>query len=214
MAEYEWDPQKVDQQRVFRNGGWVALGVFVLVLIVTSFYMVDTDEQGVVLRFGKFARLAKPGLHAKLPLWIEVVKTPKVERVFKEEFGFRTLGAGVDTVYSPQKMDNESLMLTYSRFHSDFLTHFPGKVRSLGSSVAHIAYVARGAACGAVLGNVHVWDVAAGQVILQAAGGSIRDLSGKTVEISNYLGGEKIDRVLVAAAKGQHKEIISTLAAR
>ena len=70
------------------------------------------------------------------------------------------------------------------------------------------------AACGAVLGNVHVWDVAAGQVILQAAGGSIRDLSGKPVGLSNYLEGEKIDRVLVAAAKGQHKEIISTLEAR
>jgi fructose-1,6-bisphosphatase/inositol monophosphatase family enzyme len=61
---------------------------------------------------------------------------------------------------------------------------------------------------------VHVWDVAAGQVILQAAGGSIRDLSGKMVEMSSYLEGEKIDRVLVAAAKGQHKEIISTLEAR
>jgi myo-inositol-1(or 4)-monophosphatase len=113
-----------------------------------------------------------------------------------------------------ESVDNESLLLTYSRFHSDFVTQFPGKVRSLGSSVAHIAYVARGAACGAVLGNVHVWDVAAGQVILQAAGGSIRDLSGKLVEMSNYLEGEKIDRVLVAAAKGQHKEIISTLEAR
>jgi hypothetical protein len=34
------------------------------------------------------------------------------------------------------------------------------------------------------------------------------------VEMSSYLEGEKIDRVLVAAAKGQHKEIISTLEAR
>jgi myo-inositol-1(or 4)-monophosphatase len=113
-----------------------------------------------------------------------------------------------------ETVDNESLLLTYSRFHSDFLTHFPGKVRSLGSTVAHIAYVARGAACGAILGNVHVWDVVAGQVILQAAGGSMRDLSGRVVDMSNYLEGEKIDRVLVAAAKGQHKEIINTLEAR
>lgn len=113
-----------------------------------------------------------------------------------------------------ETVDNESLLLTYSRFHSDFITHFPGKVRSLGSTVAHIAYVARGAACGAILGNVHVWDVAAGQVILQASGGSIRDLAGKPVDMSNYLEGEKIDRVLVAAAKGQHKEIVNTLEAR
>jgi myo-inositol-1(or 4)-monophosphatase len=113
-----------------------------------------------------------------------------------------------------EAVDNESLLLTYSRFHTDFETQFPGKVRSLGSTVAHIAYVARGAACGAVLGNVHVWDVAAGQVILEAAGGSIRDLSGKKVDLSNYLGGEKIDRMLIAAAKGQHKEIAETMKRR
>ncbi len=113
-----------------------------------------------------------------------------------------------------EAVDDESLLLTYSRFHTDFDTHFPGKVRSLGSTVAHIAYVARGAACGAILGNVHVWDVAAGQVILESAGGTIRDLSGKKVDLSNYLGGEKIDRLLIAAAKGQHKEIADTLKGR
>jgi myo-inositol-1(or 4)-monophosphatase len=113
-----------------------------------------------------------------------------------------------------ENVDNESLLLTYSRFHNDFDVRFPGKVRSLGSTVAHIAYVARGAACGAILGNVHVWDVAAGQVILEAAGGSIRDKSGKKVDLSNYLGGEKIDLVLIAAAKGQHKEIADTLKER
>ena len=66
----------------------------------------------------------------------------------------------------------------------------------------------------AILGNVHVWDVAAGQVILESAGGSIRDKSGKKVDLSNYLGGEKIDLVLIAAAKGQHKEIADTLKER
>jgi myo-inositol-1(or 4)-monophosphatase len=113
-----------------------------------------------------------------------------------------------------EAIDNESLLLTYSRFHSDFTTHFQGKVRSLGSSVAHIAYVARGAAGGAILGNVHVWDVAAGLVILEAAGGTIRDLEGKKVDLSGFLGGEKIDKVLIAAAKGQHREIAANLQKR
>lgn len=113
-----------------------------------------------------------------------------------------------------EAVDDESLLLTYSRFHTDFATQFPGKVRSLGSSVAHIAYVARGAAAGAVLGNVHAWDVAAGQVILEAAGGSIRDMHGKKVDLSNYLEGEKIDRILIAAPDGQHKDIASSLERR
>jgi myo-inositol-1(or 4)-monophosphatase len=112
------------------------------------------------------------------------------------------------------EVDNESLLLTYSRFHSDFSTHFPGKVRSLGSTAAHIAYVARGAACGAVLGNVHVWDLAAGQVILEAAGGSIRDLEGKKLDLSGSLAGGRIGKILVAAPKGLHADVAGVLQAR
>ena len=113
-----------------------------------------------------------------------------------------------------QAMDNESLLLTYSRFHSDFVTHLTGKVRSLGSSAAHMAYVARGAASGAVLGNVHIWDIAAGLVILEAAGGGIRDLAGKKVDPSAYLTGSTVDKVLVAAPKGLHRDIGSLLQRR
>ena len=106
-----------------------------------------------------------------------------------------------------QELDNESLLLTYSRFHSDFITKLTGKVRSLGSTAAHMAYVARGAASGAIMGNVHIWDIAAGQVILEAAGGAIRDLSGKKVDLADYSRGGDIDKVLIAAPMGLHKEI-------
>jgi len=111
-------------------------------------------------------------------------------------------------------LDNESLMLTYSRFHNDFSTTFPGKVRSLGSTVAHICYVARGAAWGAVLSNVHVWDVAAGQVILEAAGGELLDLDGKPFVAADYLEETRVDRVLLAAAEGQHAAIREYLQSR
>lgn len=113
-----------------------------------------------------------------------------------------------------QAMDNESLLLTYSRFHNDFITHMTGKVRSLGSTAAHIAYVARGAASGAVLGNVHIWDVAAGLVILEAAGGAIRTAAGKKVDLSDFISGERLDEVLIAAPAGLHPEIAELLEAR
>ncbi len=143
-----------------------------------------------------------------------VFHLPATGELYSAATGSRAMLNDREISVRDETVDNESLLLTYSRFHSDFITSFPGKVRSLGSTVAHIAYVARGAACGAILGNVHVWDVAAGQVILQASGGSIRDLAGRPVDMSHYLEGERIDRVLVAAAKGQHKEIINTLEAR
>ena len=41
-------------------------------------------------------------------------------------------------------VDNESLVLVYSRFHQDFTSNFPGKLRNFGSSAGHMAYVARG----------------------------------------------------------------------
>ncbi len=80
--------------------------------IMTSFYSVATDEVGVIRRFGKFTRITKPGLHWKMPLGIEKLDRVKVKRIFKEEFGFRTLQAGINTKYSNKSFDDESLMLT------------------------------------------------------------------------------------------------------
>ncbi|MGE0639503.1 MAG: FtsH protease activity modulator HflK [Thermoanaerobaculia bacterium] len=90
----------------------IVLAVLALVFVVSSFYTVDPEEIGVVLRFGKYVREANPGLNFKLPLGIEeVVKVP-VERQLKEEFGFRTGVPGVRTTYSQKEFDDESLMLT------------------------------------------------------------------------------------------------------
>ena len=66
-----------------------------------------------IQRFGKYARTTQPGLNFKLPRGIEQVTKVKVKYVFKEEFGFRTLQAGVRTRYaSSSSYQNESLMLT------------------------------------------------------------------------------------------------------
>lgn len=88
----------------------VVLIVLVLAVGLTSFYMVNTDEEGVVQRFGKYVRTTGPGLHLKLPLGIEKESTPQVKKIFKEEFGFRTLKAGVQTQYGTRPME-EFLML-------------------------------------------------------------------------------------------------------
>ncbi len=66
----------------------------------TIFYQVGPDEVGVVQRFGRYVRTTSPGLHTKLPIGIETVRNVKVTHVFKEEFGFRTVMAGVRTVYA------------------------------------------------------------------------------------------------------------------
>ncbi|NOX38029.1 MAG: FtsH protease activity modulator HflK [Calditrichaeota bacterium] len=95
-----------------RNLRWVVLGFFLLIVLFSSFFTVDPEEVGVILRFGKFNRVVNPGLNFKLPLGIEQVYKVPVERQLKLEFGFRTEEAGVRTRYSTRSFQEESLMLT------------------------------------------------------------------------------------------------------
>jgi modulator of FtsH protease HflK len=87
------------------------LAFFLLIALFGSFYQIEPEEVGVVLRFGKYVRTTDPGLHAKIP-FVETVRKVPVQRQLKQEFGFRTVQAGVRTRYSEQKFLNESLMLT------------------------------------------------------------------------------------------------------
>ncbi len=90
----------------------VILALLALILVTSSFYTIDPEEVGVVLRFGKYTRQAEPGLNFKLPLGMETVTKVPVQRQLKEEFGFRTVQPGVRTEYSSKAYDDESLMLT------------------------------------------------------------------------------------------------------
>ncbi len=72
--------------------------ILILILAGTVLYSVGPDEVGVIQRFGRYTRTTEPGLHLKLPFWVEKATKVKVKYVFKEEFGFRTLRPGVKTV--------------------------------------------------------------------------------------------------------------------
>jgi len=97
----------------FPGGAAIILVVFLAYLAFTMVYTVAVDEEGVVQRFGKYHRTTQPGLNFKLPLGIESVKKVKVRFIYKEEFGFRTVRAGVKSQYaSDTAYLNESLMLT------------------------------------------------------------------------------------------------------
>ena len=80
--------------------------IFLTIWLLSGFYKVNANEQGVVLRFGKWVRTTQPGLHYHIPYPIEVAKTPKVTKVNKTEIGFRTFRE------SKRLLSEESLMLT------------------------------------------------------------------------------------------------------
>jgi membrane protease subunit HflK len=71
----------------------------VVVAAATAIYTVPTDSAGVVRRFGGYSRTTEPGIHLKIPFWVETATAVPVKKVQKEEFGFRTLQAGVDSRY-------------------------------------------------------------------------------------------------------------------
>ena len=59
---------------------------------------------------------------------------------------------------------------------------FPGKLRSLGSTAHHVALVASGAVSAAVVGQAHLWDLAAGAALLERAGGVLQTTAGNPVD--------------------------------
>ncbi|HSN68048.1 MAG TPA: FtsH protease activity modulator HflK [Thermoanaerobaculia bacterium] len=90
----------------------ILLVIAAVALVWSTWFTIEPEEAGLVLRFGKFTRQVSPGLNLKLPYPIEsVVKVP-IERQLKEEFGFRTETAGIRTEYSEEEFEGESGMLT------------------------------------------------------------------------------------------------------
>ncbi len=91
---------------------------FLAVIIVvsglySSFYTIQPDEEGVVLRFGRYHATTQPGLHFKLPFGIDRTTKVKTKLILQEEFGFRTRSVtGKRTSYKEGGFSEESLMLT------------------------------------------------------------------------------------------------------
>ena len=96
------------------SGGKPIIFGLILLIVIWAFsglYRVLPDEQGVVLRFGKFVSTTQPGLNYHIPYPVESVLTPKVTKVNRLDIGFRSASdsgrtSGIGDVAE------ESLMLT------------------------------------------------------------------------------------------------------
>jgi membrane protease subunit HflK len=93
------------------KGALALVAVAVLAWLLSGFYRVEADEEGLVLRFGQYVRTTQSGLNYHLPYPIETVITPKVTTQNSIEVGMRTNPSGARTV-SSREVPQESLMLT------------------------------------------------------------------------------------------------------
>ncbi|MBU2497965.1 MAG: inositol monophosphatase [Proteobacteria bacterium] len=106
-----------------------------------------------------------------------------------------------------ETISDESLLLTYSRFHHKFHTTFPGKIRDLGCTTAHVCYVAMGRAEAALLVNESFQDLAGVGIVLEAAGGGFFKMDGSEFFLNEYLDGQRIDEPLLVVAPDKYSEV-------
>lgn len=85
----------------------------IIILGYTSVYTVKANQEASILRFGKYINTVGPGLHFKLPFGIDKVFIGEVKRIYNEEFGYRTLRSGVESIIDynfPGAMKTSSML--------------------------------------------------------------------------------------------------------
>ena len=112
MSERDVTPGRAPRRITPRAVIIVAVVIVALITLFSGFFVVDSKEQGVLLTFGRYTRLAEPGLHFKLPFGIQRNYNVPTQVVLKDEFGFRTDRPGVTSIRATEDYPEESVMLT------------------------------------------------------------------------------------------------------
>lgn len=84
----------------------LSLMIFIaFIWIISGFYIVQADQEGVEMRFGKYSATTTPGLHYHFPYPIENVSKVKVTAINTEEIGYRSITNQDDSgVYTESTM--------------------------------------------------------------------------------------------------------------
>jgi len=105
-------------QQLLPGGYFSGMGI-ALILIgalaiwgLSGFFRVQSEELGVVLRFGKHVRTVQPGLNYHLPYPIETVLLPKALRVSTISIGMTLIEDPARRGRTMRDVPEESLMLT------------------------------------------------------------------------------------------------------
>lgn len=103
---------------------------------------------------------------------------------------------------------SKSIYVT-SDFYKKFdASRYKGKIRSLGSTVAHICFVASSAGQGAILRGF-AWDIAAGSAILKASGGRLMTFDGKKFAMEHIIVNRVRSEYLIASPTKNLPEFVS-----
>jgi fructose-1,6-bisphosphatase/inositol monophosphatase family enzyme len=99
----------------------------------------------------------------------------------------------------PEPESREAVLLAGARIHQRYHIDpaYGGKIRSLGSTIAHLCYVAGGSADAAFVPRVPIWDLAAGLAVVLLNGGVAEYLDGAPVALADLLQARQSDREML-----------------
>lgn len=107
-----------------------------------------------------------------------------------------------DTV--PPNWNDLGFLAVSAGAHYHFEINIP-RIRALGTMNASLIYTARGSATAAFIPHARLWDIAAGVLVLQQAGGELRYLSGRPVDLTRLLEGQPAPEPIV----GGHPAVVA-----
>jgi fructose-1,6-bisphosphatase/inositol monophosphatase family enzyme len=128
-----------------------------------------------------------------------VVFMPVTGELYVYDHGDATWqGRPVRAVGDPAFHDDSLLLVPAGAPHRYRIEHV-GKTQCVGSSSAHLLYVARGAAAAAVADPLYVWDLGVAVPVLRATGCDVCYISGAPVDLARLLDGRITPEPVVAA---------------
>jgi membrane protease subunit HflK len=88
-----------------RNAVKMIAGAVVLIYLLSGFYVLQPDEQGVVTRFGRIsANKVQPGIHYRLPWPVESLAKVKVKEIKRMSVGFKMVDQILGRTTRPEEM--------------------------------------------------------------------------------------------------------------
>ena len=179
-------------------------------------HRVISEERGVIEGDESYTWIIDPldgtrVYHGGLPFWgicigiivndqprMGVVYLPRLNEMYVGAAGKAFLNGNKLVPVNPPDLESPVTFLAVpSECHSLFDVGLK-RLRSFGSLAAHLAYVARGSAIGALSQHVGIWDIAAMMPILDATGIKTKYLSGKKFIFSDLISEPSMEPLVFA----------------
>ena len=115
----------------------VVIALILIIWLASGFYIIDTGERGVILRFGKLQQEINAGPHWHIPYPIETKTVVKVDEVRSEKIGFRSINRNNRQIIG--NVSSESLMLTKDENIIDAKFEVQYKIKNAANYLFNVA---------------------------------------------------------------------------